>query len=229
MNLNMRNGKACQTQKRFNFLFKRMKKAMSNSLTLLIRGACILFLFPALFGFPAGQAQKSQDQLKYKKIVVLAKVEQNEIERQFENAMVAALTDKGYVAIPSYKYFTPSDMAHTDRLLQKADSLQIDALLAFTLISVESTVSRSPQVNASIGVPVNLGFFSVYLGTSVPLGGGSREEKTAHVKAAFYHEKGSTDPSWQMSLSGNLDNGNDALIYDFTKKTLKAMFKQKVL
>jgi hypothetical protein len=61
------------------------------------------------------------------------------------------------------------------------------------------------------------------------LGGGPREEKTVNVKAGFYHDRNSSDPSWQMTLTGSLSNGTDGLIYDFVKKSVRALFKQKVL
>jgi hypothetical protein len=178
---------------------------------------------------PVCRAQKNQDLHKYKKILILAKVEESDIEKNFENAVVAALKDKGYTAIPSYNTFTKGDIENTARLVAKADSMDIDALLAFTLVNIETKIINNPQVNASIGVPVNIGFFSVFVGTSVPLGGGTREEKTVHVKAGFYYERNSKEPSWTMDLSGSLDDGTDALIYNFTRKTVKALFKQKVL
>jgi len=174
-------------------------------------------------------AQKSKNSPKYNKILVLAKVQQPDIEKTFENAMVAALKDKGYTAVPSYNTFTGNDIENTARLVAKADSLKIDALLAFTLVNIETKIINTPQVNANIGVPVSFGFFSVYVGTSVPLGGGPIEEKTVHLKAGFYYDRNSTEPSWNMDLSDNLGDGTDALIYNFTRKIVKSLFKQKIL
>jgi len=56
-----------------------------------------------------------------------------------------------------------------------------------------------------------------------------RKAKTVHVKAGFYYDRNSTEPSWNLNLSGNLGDGTDALIYNFTRKTEKALFKQKML
>lgn len=181
------------------------------------------------FFLPAGQAQSSMDGRKYSKILVLVKVQEPEIEKAFENSVVAALKDKGYNSIPSYSSFTTAELENTERLIAKADSLQVDALLAFTLVSVETSVINTPQVNASIGVPVSIGFFSVYLGTSVPLGGGPVEEKTVHLKVELYTDRNSSVPTWNMPLTGSLSDGSDALIYTFTRKTVKALFKQKIL
>ena len=186
-------------------------------------------LLTALMAIPAGQAQKNQDSRKYRKILVLTKVEQSNIEKNFENAMVAALKDKGYEAIASYNTFTKREIENTGMLIAKADSMQIDALLAFTLTGVDTKVINTPQVSATVGVPVTIGFFSVYVGGSVLLGGGPVEEKTVNVKPGFYTDRNSDEPAWTMNLSGNLADGNDALINSFVRKTVKAMFKEKVL
>ena len=114
-------------------------------------------------------------------------------------------------------------------VLAKVQEPDIDALIAFTLTNIETTITHTPKVSASVGIPVNVGWFSVFVGTSVPLAGGTSENKTVHVNAGFYTDRNSPDPSWSMDLSGNLANGNEALIYDFVKKTIKAMTKQKVL
>jgi len=209
-------------------ILHHMKPIISNqNITLRIAG--LLYLLSAFAIIPVSQAQKNQD-MKYKKILVLAKVKQPDIEKNFENAMVKALKDKGYVAIPSYSIFNDSDIENTTKLAEKADSLKVDALLAFTLIDVQTSVINAPQVSASVGVPVTIGFFSVFVGGSVPLGGGSREEKTVRVKAGFYHDRNSSEPSWQMTLTGSISNNTtDELIYDFVKKSVKALLKQKVL
>jgi len=196
---------------------------------IVIATACLLFLLSVSAVFSVCQAQSNQDGHKYKKILVLAKIEQGDVERNFENTMVIALKDKGYEAITAYSTFTKSELENTARLVAKADSLQVDALLAFTLTGIDTKVINTPTVTASVGVPVTIGFFSVFVGGSVPLGGGPVEEKTVNVKAGFYTDRNSTQPSWTMDLSGNLADGNDALIYSFVKKTVKALIKQKVL
>jgi len=192
-----------------------------------MKNIALLFL-AALMGL-AGFARDKGKVAKYQKILVLAKVEQPGIKKQFEDAMVKSLKDKGYHAIPSYANITADDLTSAEKLSARADSLQIDALLAYTVLGVETTVKNTPQVSANVGVPVRIGFMSVYVGGSVPLGGGPKQEKTVRVKAGFYNQKNSPEPSWSMELTGSLSNGTDAVVYDFVKKSAKALFKQKVL
>jgi hypothetical protein len=56
-----------------------------------------------------------------------------------------------------------------------------------------------------------------------------RRKKTVHFKVGFYYDRNSTEPSWTMDLSGSLDDSTDVMIFNFTRKTGKAVFKQKVL
>ena len=206
-----------------------MKPAISGTGASVFRIVFILCILGTVTGIKVCPAQKNPKDVRYRKILILTKIKQPEIERQFENSMVSALKDKGYFAVPSYNTFTKSEIENTSLLVAKADSMQIDALLAFTLIDVETKIINQPQVSANVGIPVQIGFFSVYVGTSVPLGGGPKEEKTVTVKAGLYTDRNSPEPSWTLDLTGSLSNGNDALIYDFTRKTVKALIKQKVL
>lgn len=163
---------------------------------------------------------------KYNKILVLAKIEQNDLKKSLEDQMVAALKKEGYNAIASYSNFSADDLSSVDKLIARADTLNVDALVAFVGLGVETTVKNSPTVSASVGVPVRIGFMSVFVGGSVPLGGGPQQQKIVNLKAGFYTDR---DPRWTMNLSGNLDKGTDALIYDVVKKTKKGLFKDKVL
>jgi len=61
------------------------------------------------------------------------------------------------------------------------------------------------------------------------MGGGPKQVETIGVRAALYTDPDSLNPSWTFDLSGNLKNGIDALIYNFTRKTAKALVKQKTL
>jgi hypothetical protein len=201
-----------------------MKKLFSNYFILVV-----FISLPSFFSPATLTAQKNKNPVKYQKILILAKVEQANSKKQFEDAMVKALKDKGYNAIPSYSNLTPDDLSNLDKLSAKADTLKIDALLAFSVINVETTIVNTPQVSASVGVPVRVGFMSVCVGGSVPLGGGPKQVKTVNVRAGLYNKKGSQDPVWSLVLSGNLDNGTDELVYKFVKKTVKTLFSQSVL
>jgi len=162
-------------------------------------------------------------------VLVLAKVEQPGIREKFENTMVNALEKKGYHAIASYSNIRPEDTIGREPFMARLEELGVNALLAFRIVDYEKKTVNTPTVSASVGVPVRVGFMSVFVGGSVPLGGGPKQVETVNVRAALYTDPDSHNPCWTLDLSGNLNNGTDALIYDFTKKTAKALVKQKAL
>jgi len=89
-------------------------------------------------------SQDNASGMKYRTIMVLAKIEQTEIKKQFEDAMVNALKQKGYNAIPSYANVTAEDLGSTEKFIARIDTLKVDALLAFTLLGVETRVVNTP-------------------------------------------------------------------------------------
>lgn len=168
-------------------------------------------------------------EVKYKKILVLAKIEQANLKKQFEEAVVSQLKENGYEAITSGSTLAAEDLENMANLETKIEELGVDALLAYTIQNVETQVKNNPSVHASVGVPVRLGFVHAYVGSSVPLGGGPKAKKIVHITVGFYIDKTSTEPAFTMDLSGNLDKGTDALINDFANKSVKSLVKKGLI
>lgn len=182
-----------------------------------------------ILSLSAWTGSKTQPEVKYRKVLVLAKIEQADLKKQFEEAVVSQLKSKGYEALTSSSVFTKEDPENMENLEKKIEELGIDALLAYTVQNVETRVTNTPSVHASVGVPVRIGFMHVYVGGSVPLGGGPQQDKIVHMTVGFYNDKTSEDPAYTMPLSGNLDKGTDALISDFAKKSVKSLVKKGLL
>jgi hypothetical protein len=206
---------------------KRMLSIFQTKLDVRIfKVALMLF---CVLSFSTGKASEPQSAVKYKKILVLAKIEQANLKKQFEEAVVSQLKDKGYEAVPSGSAITNEDIENMETLGKKIEELGVDAVLAFTVQNVENKVKNTPAVHASVGVPVRIGFLHAYVGSSVPLGGGPKQEKIVNVTAGFYNDKTSTEPAFTMPLSGNLAKGADALIDNFAKKSVKSLVKNDLL
>jgi len=189
----------------------------------------VILIILCLLSIPAGKAGEPVPAGKYKKIVVLAKIEQANLKKQFEEAVVGQLKAKGYEAVTSGSIFTNEELEDTETLEKKIEELGIDAALVYTIENFETKVTNTPTVRASVGVPVRIGFVHAYIGSSVPLGGGPQQDKIVHLIAGFYTDKTSTEPAYTIPLSGNLDKGPDALISDFSKKSIKALVKNDLL
>ena len=91
----------------------------------------------------------------YRKVAVLAKISDKEIQQMVEDNAVLALREKGINAITSYLNFKESDLASNEAILARADQLQVDAVVVFWfgwvwpkpgLFFVQGWVLRPPPI-----------------------------------------------------------------------------------
>lgn len=160
----------------------------------------------------------------YRKVVVLSKTTDELTNRLVEDATVKLMKEKGIDAIPAYSNITDTDIATEEAFLLKADMLGIDALLVYNYVSSNTEYKNKPSVDASLGVPVRLGIFSGFLGTNVPIAGGSKVVETINATATFYN-RSSKSMQWSIPLSAGLKSDNTKLSSTFAKKTVNAMIK----
>ncbi len=181
---------------------------------------CLIFLI-----FPSMKAQTSWKSSDYKpepyrKVMVYAKVSDVAARKQLEDFSVKFLTDKGIIAIPAYANIRKTEGMTREAFLVIADSLQVDALLVYSVNGAERQVENTPTVSVGVGV----GMYGGYAGASVPIAGGAKMVTVVKLTVDFYN-RASKDEQWSMQLSGKLDNGTDKLAYTFAKATVKAMVK----
>lgn len=156
----------------------------------------------------------------YRKVMVLARVTDVAARRQLEDYTVKLLTDKGVVAIPAYANVKQTKVASREAFLAIADSLQVDALLVYTVNGAEQRMQNTPTVSVGVGV----GMYGGYAGASVPISGGTKVVMDVKLSGYFYN-RASTDEQWAIELSGTLDKGTDKLAYTLAKATVKSMMK----
>lgn len=156
----------------------------------------------------------------YRKVMVLAKISDDKARKQLEDFTVKFLTDKGIVAIPAYSNINRTSVASREEFLVIADSLQVDALLVYSVNGAEKFVENTPTVSVGVGV----GMYGGYAGASVPIAGGAKMVTLVKLSVYFYN-RASLDEQWAQQLSGTLDGNTDKLAYTFAKSTVKAMFK----
>lgn len=192
----------------------------------------LVTLFLILLANTIGLAQsswKSPEYIakKYNKILVLAKISDPLIKRQLEDATVTTLKENGFDAIPSYLNITDSDSQSEETFLVKAESLGIDALLTYTITANNTEYKNTPSVNASIGVPVRLGIFGGFLGTNVPIAGGTKSVSSVKMTASFYN-KDSKNMQWSFPLSGKLKKDTSKLANTCAKTTVSTIIKDRL-
>jgi len=192
-------------------------------------GSYILLLFISVGAF-AQSSWKSPSYVKetYRKIIVLAKTTDNLMQRQLEDATVAALNEKGVAALPAYGNIVAADLANETAFLAKADALAVDALLVLTPNGEEVTYKSTPSVNMSLGVPVRLGIFGGFLGTNVPIAGGTKAAVSVTMKATFYN-RASSQMQWSKNVQAKQKKNNDKMVNGMVGSIVGALFKEAIL
>jgi hypothetical protein len=156
----------------------------------------------------------------YRKVMVYAKVSDIAARRQLEDFTVKFMNDKGIVAIPAYTNIKKAEGLSREAFLVIADSLQVDALLVYSVNGAEKRAENSPTVSLGVGV----GMYGGYAGASVPIAGGVKMVTIVKLTVDFFN-RASLDEQWSQQLSGSLNDGTDKLAYTFAKSTVKAMIK----
>jgi hypothetical protein len=193
---------------------------------------CILSLLSIFLLQTIVFAQSSWKSPEYKpevfrKVMVLAKTSDELKRRQIEDATVKLLIEKGITTIPSYPSITEADIASEETFIIKADALEVDALLVYKITGTNSEYKNAPSVNASIGIPVRMGIFGGFLGTSVPIAGGAKTVNTINATANFYN-RSSKSLQWSFALSAKLKKDNSKLANNFALSTVNAMEKDNL-
>lgn len=157
----------------------------------------------------------------YRKVMVMAKVHEVTARRLLEDNTVNFLKEKGVVAIPAYSNPMVKDGLTREQFLVIADSMQVDALLVYSVNGAEKIIDNSgPTVSVGVGV----GMYGGYASASVPISGGAKTVTQVKLSVYFYN-RASLDEQWAMQLSGMLDDGIDKLAYSFARTTVKALNK----
>ena len=156
----------------------------------------------------------------YRKVMILAKISDPVARKQLEDFTVKFLTDKGIIAIPAYSNVKQAHVASREAFLVIADSLQVDALLVYSVNGAERHAESKPTVSVGVGV----GMYGGYAGASVPIAGGTKMVTVVKLSVDFYN-RASKDEQWSQQLSGTLEGGTDKLAYTFAKGTVKNMIK----
>lgn len=163
----------------------------------------------------------------YRKVIVLAKTSNEGARRILEDETVLQLKSAGIDAIPAYSTIQESDLASEETFLAKANQLEVDGLFVYNFGKVATEYKNTPSVNASAGVPVNIGVFRGFLGTNVPLAGGVKQVEKISGSTSFYNRQGG-DMQWSRNFSGKLGPDISKLAQKLANSTIKACVKDGI-
>jgi hypothetical protein len=165
---------------------------------------------------------------EYRKVAVLAKISDKEVRQLVEDNAVIALRDKGITAITSYLNFNDEDMATRESLIAKADQLQVDAVVVFSVQREGTTVTNSPTLSVGAGIPVRIGFMHVYLGGSMPIAGGPKLVEIAQLRTEFYNREKDI-PHWNAVYEYKIKGNYEYIAKNWSGKVVNALIATKIL
>jgi hypothetical protein len=213
-----------QILKSFIIEYSQIKNIkMKNLIAVII----CFFLLQAVVAQSSWKSPEYQPQT-YNKVLVIAKISDELDKRKLEDATVALLGKNGINAVHSYGTFSEADISDLAVFKAKAASLEIDAVVVFTLTGNSTEYKNTPALNMNVGVPLHLGIFSTYLGTNVPLAGGTSKQVIVVNATVTFYNKTSDDMQWSAPLKGRLKNDSSDLSVVFSKAAVKAMLKDKL-
>ncbi len=166
-----------------------------------------------------------------RKVLVIAKVQESAYRRALEDAFARELQRRGVEPLTGSAHLEEADFVSEQALAAKAVALGVDGVLGLTVANVQQDVQSAPSVGVSVGVPVRVGPFSLFAGTSVPLGGGTQSVNTVALRVRFYNRPG--DPAWEKVLTERLKSVDSDHVASAARsvaaKTVKDLAKQKLI
>lgn len=160
-----------------------------------------------------------------KKVMVLAKFDNNRYNTDMEDAMLRELKNKGVDAMVAHKSISSADAASEEAFIARLKALGVTGLIVFADGSMRSQYRNNPSINAGVNVPVKIGIFRAYIGGNVPIGGGTRKEQKVTIHA-YYFDKEGENARWETLLKGNLNQGSVELARKFAGTTYKKLSMQ---
>jgi hypothetical protein len=190
---------------------------------LLIIISLVVLAQPVLFSQTTWKSPSYKPEA-FRKVMIYAKVLDVAARKQLEDFTVKFLIDKGIDAVAAYSTLTRTKFETREAFLAYADSIHVDALLAFEVEDAEKVAVNQPTVSVGVGVG---GMYGGYAGASAPIAGGAKIVTMISMSGKFY-TRATEGSQWIINLSGKLDGPTDKLAASFAKTTAKAMLKDEL-
>ena len=172
---------------------------------------------------------ESESAAPARKVLVVARYKEEAKRRAQEEQARAELQEKGVEAMLGSDVLTDADFVSEDTIRTKVESLGVDGVLGFVVLAVEESVKTS-SASLSVGVGGHGGGpFSVFVGTTVPLG--SSQPKVSHKVSvrARYFARPFAAPAWEKTYKETVPQDTTTLTQYLAESSVKALKKKKLI
>lgn len=163
------------------------------------------------------------------KVLVLAMVQEDVNKRVLEDTIVKALAGKKIEALPAYRSLAAADLASAETVRAKARELGVDAGIVIRVTGQSTHLEAAPQGSVSVGIGGGGGgMFGAFIGTSVPVGGGTKTVHTVTLKAEYYREEVHS-ALWLATYGVEIGGEVQPAANDLSKTIVKQLKKAKAI
>jgi hypothetical protein len=148
----------------------------------------------------------------YKKILVLARLEQETYRKRIEKALVSEFKERRYNVVPSYDFLTPEMLKDSLHLRSRLEEMGFDAALVLTGLAQMTDVTEQYKYNGAM--------YSVFYGPYTSLDLETRSGKVVYFQCDFF-VKDVPGTQWRAPVSvklGDLDIAEQQLAIQARKR-----------
>lgn len=199
------------------------------------RAASRLLIAPALAALaaaalPTVAAEQPADgkPAPARKVLVVAKIQEEVQRRELEKATAAELQKRGVEPTLGSDVLTAADFESLDTIRKKVESLGVDGVLGFAVLGIDESVKTSSM---SIGFGVGGyggGGMGMFVGGSVPIGGSTTVVRKVRLRARYF-ARPFQDPAWEKVYNEKLQDDTSWLRDYVANASVTALKKKKLI
>ena len=163
-----------------------------------------------------------------RKVLVVAKVKEDDRRRQLEQQTRDEFKERGVEAVLGSDVLTEADFASEETLRTKVESLGVDGVLGFVILRVDETVKQS-SVSIGVGFGGHTGGgLGVFVGGSVPIGGSTKVVHHVQVRARYFARPFAA-PAWEKIFKEKVYEDTTDVTKYLASDSVKALKKKKLI
>ncbi|HKQ98682.1 MAG TPA: hypothetical protein VJV75_12470 [Candidatus Polarisedimenticolia bacterium] len=163
-----------------------------------------------------------------RKVLVVARVQQEDRRRHLEEQTRTELKEKGVEATLGSDVLSDADFATEETIRKKVESLGVDGVIGFVVLGVQESVKQT-SASLSIGFGgYGGGGMGMFVGGTVPLGGSTTIIHNVQVRARYF-AKPFAGAAWEKIYKDKVVDDVTPLINRLASDSVKNLKKKKLI
>ena len=193
--------------------------------------AAIVVLLPSLLGADfaaAADESASGKPAPARKVLVIAKIQQDATRNSLEKMVAAQLKERGVEATLGSDVMTQADFVSEEAVRKKVESLDVEGVIGYVPLGIDESVKTS-SVSVGIGIGgYSAGGMGMFVGGSVPVGGSTKVIRKVRLRVRYF-AKPYAAPAWEKAYNEKLKDDLTPLIDYLARDSVGALKKKKLI